>query len=169
MTRHHPQDVAVAHFKCGMDNERLLSTPANELALAMGSVPRGQYYSLSTVYVIGNAANNLVKIGYADNLRARFSGLNCGSPVCLQLLHFVHVVDGMVAKLVEGKAHLLLAEHRRKGEWFEVDVSQAAAAIGAALATNKIRWWTEYERRRLPSFAAKATARHEQHQRIFGT
>lgn len=151
-----------------MKPDRLLVTPDHELELAMTRTIQGKFYSLSSVYAIGNEANGLIKIGYADNLKHRFSGLNSGSPVPLKLVHFVHVVDSVVAKLVEGQAHRILDIHRVKGEWFDVSSTQAAEAIGIALATNRVRWWTEYERRKMASYVAKTVARHEQHQRIFG-
>lgn len=151
-----------------MKPDRLLSTPDHEITAALERTPRGKFVNLSTVYVVSNDTNSLLKIGYADNLKHRLSGLNGCSPVPLSLVHFVHVVDGVVAVLVEGLAHKTLAEFRRRGEWFDVTPLQAADAIGAALAINRVKWWTEYERRKLSVFAKGSVTRNAQHERIFG-
>ena len=164
-----PYDKAVANFKCALSIDRLKATPQAELDLLKTRPPRGSTSGVSSVYVIGNDANGLVKIGYADNLRNRFSGLNCGSPVCLRVLHFVHVVDGCIAKRVEGLVHKRLADKRRKGEWFEVSVAEAAAAIGEVLLENKYRWWTEEESWRLAKFAQDAFDRYYENKRFYGT
>jgi hypothetical protein len=139
-----------------MDSTRLLATPVVEISLALGSAPRAQTWidpQLSAVYIIGNDANDLLKIGYADNLKHRFSGMDCGSPVALRLLHFIYFVGRLVSKSVEGQVHDLLSDHRRKGEWFEVTLSEAAAAIAAVANERHLAWWTEGERRRLGTIA----------------
>lgn len=162
-----PYDRAIANFKCELSHQRLLSTPDEELALALGKLPRG-IANLSAVYVVGNDANSLLKIGYADNLRSRLSGLRCNSPVETKLLHFLYFVDGMVAKHVESAAHKTLAARRRHGEWFEASLEEVAWAIASVVSTNKLRWWTEEERHRLGRFIEQAYARHEERARLFG-
>lgn len=163
-----PYDKAVADFECALSPARLLETPADELVQAL-TLARRRTSELSTVYVIGNDANSLLKVGYADNLRTRFGGLNTGSPVTLRLVHFLHVVDGAIAIRVESETHKLLAEHRRKGEWFEVSLPDAAKALASVMITNKLRWWTEEERLRLAEAAKESAARYEERARFYGT
>lgn len=164
-----PFDRAIVNFKCALSQERLRHTPEEELALAKTKLPRNSTVYLSAVYVIGNSANNLLKIGYADHLKTRICGLNTGSPVDLQLLHFLYFVDGGLSKNIEGDAHKALAEFRRRGEWFEVPLEVAADAIATAVMQRKYRWWTEEERIRLCGFIKKSYAHHEERARFFGT
>lgn len=145
-------DIATHSFSTRMCSIRLLATPADELLLALSKNPdaRADRFvdpKLSAVYVVGNAVNSLVKIGYADNLRHRFAGLNVGSPVDLDLRHFVYFIGSLVAKNVEGRVHQRLAEHRRRGEWFDVECATAAAAIAGVAQDMRLKWWTEAERR----------------------
>lgn len=164
-----PHDQAVAHFKCALSRDRLLRTPDDEMKLLLSRALTKGSTGLASVYVISNDANGLLKIGYADYLKSRFSGLNCGSPVNLQLRHFVHVVDTVIAKRIEGEVHKILAEHRRKGEWFDVSLEVAAAALSQAMLANKVRWWTEQEGRELMQSCQRSLAKHEERQRFFGT
>ncbi len=145
-------DIATHSLGVRMDAKRLLATPSDELILALGKNPdhrAGRFVDpkLSAVYVVGNVVNSLLKIGYADNLRHRFAGLNVGSPVGLSLEHFVYFVGSLVAKTVEGRVHQHLAQYRRRGEWFDVDLATAAQALANVTADMKLRWWNEMERR----------------------
>lgn len=162
-------DWALGHFPCQLSQARLRRTPQEDIELALSRAPRGMLRILSAVYVIANAANDLVKIGYADNLGQRMSGLNCGSPVDLELVHFVYFVDEYIAKCVEGDAHRALAEHRRKGEWFNVTLDQAGEAIAQSANARRLRWWSEAERRKLRKFMERRRERYEFRKRIFGT
>lgn len=164
-----PVEWAIAHYRCELSQERLRSTPAKDVELALSRDPRGSVQMMSAVYVIGNAANNLMKIGYADNLKSRISGLSCGSPVELRLAHFVYFVDGFVCKTVETEAHKLLADRRRKGEWFEVTAEEAGEAIASSANARKFRWFSEEERRHLADFIRKSCAKYEERRRFFGT
>lgn len=145
-------DIATHSLGVRMDPARLLKTPTHELTLALARNPdaRSNRFidpKLSAVYVVGNCVNSLHKIGYADNLKHRFSGLNTGSPVDLTLEHFVYFVGSLVAKTVEGRVHQLLASDRMRGEWFDVDVPTAANAIAQVAGEMKLKWWNEMERR----------------------
>lgn len=162
-------DWVLGHFPCELSQDRLRRTPPEDIRLALSRAPRGTLRVLSAVYVISNDANELVKIGYADNLQQRMSGLNCGSPVDLRLAHFVYFVDGGIAKAVEGATHRILAEHRRKGEWFSVTLEQAGEAIAQAVNSKRFRWFSEAERRKLRDYADRRQQRYEHRQRIFGT
>lgn len=164
-----PYDKALADFKCEMSQARLRITPPEEIALALGRDPRGTLQTMSAVYLIANDANDLVKIGYADNLKSRMSGLGCGSPVELRLIHFIYLVDGFIAKSIEGDTHKILAAQRRKGEWFDVSPEEAGEAIAQAVNSKRVKWWTELERRKLSVFVKESYARYEERQRFFGT
>lgn len=168
MDSNRPYEWALANFRCSNCPDRLRQTSKGEIDLALSRVPRGTIQALSSVYVIGNEANGLHKIGYADNLGNRLSGLSVGSPVPLFLRHFLYFVDFLVAQRVEKEAHRILAEYRRRGEWFDVTAAQAGEAIAQAVTAQRIKWWSEPERRELSAFVAKARAHHEKHQRLFG-
>jgi len=151
-TEMHCVDVVVANGRGAMKPERLLTTPPSDIAEVFAAIPSLRHWidpQMSAIYVISNEANSLLKIGYADNLKHRFHGLDCGSPVPLHLLHFVFLVGKLVAKTVEKQVHEVLADRRRKGEWFEVRLEEAAAAISSVVTRRKLQWWTEVERRAL--------------------
>lgn len=147
-----PEDHAAAYFQCELSMVRLRSTPAEDLALALKRDPNRRDSCLSAVYVVGNEANDLLKIGYADNLKNRFSGLNTGSPVELKILHFVYFVDWIIAKNVESEVHRRLAAFRRRGEWFEVSLEVACEAIAETAVARKFRWWSAAERLKFAEF-----------------
>lgn len=56
-----------------------------------------------------------VKIGYAQDVWARLSELQCGNPFELRVLSFLP--GGREA---EGAIHVALASHRVRGEWFNL-------------------------------------------------
>lgn len=137
---------------------RLISTPKEELELLNTATPSRAGWidpQMGAVYVIGNAANSLLKIGHADNLKHRFSGLSVGSPVDLELHHFVYFVGSIVAKSVEQQVHKALADYRRRGEWFDVDLATVGQAIAEIALERKLKWWTEEQRRRIGTTALK--------------
>lgn len=139
-----------------MDRARLLRTPPSEINEVFSPAPPVRMWidpQLSAVYVVSNAANDWVKIGFADNLKHRFAGLDCGSPVDLRLRHFVFFAGKLVAKSVEKQVHAILDGKRRKGEWFDVTVNEAAQAIAEVTTRRRLSWWTEVERRALGSAA----------------
>lgn len=67
----------------------------------------------SVVYFIEAVGLNLIKIGYAMDLRLRFTGMMTASPAALTLHG---VIPG--GPKVEMEIHDRLAEHRAHGEWF---------------------------------------------------
>jgi hypothetical protein len=162
-------DSALVSFECEMSPKRLRKASDEDLELAVGKAPRGTIQTLSAVYVVSNAANSLLKIGYADNLKQRISGMRTGSPVELKLQHFIYFVDCMIAGMVEKDAHDELAEYRRRGEWFEITIEQAGEAIAKSVTSRRLKWWTEAERRDLGKHMAEHYARHQERQRLFGT
>ena len=162
-------DSALMSFECAMCPERLKRATPEDIELAIGRAPRGMIQTLSAVYVVSNAANSLLKIGYADNLKQRISGIRTGSPVEIKLEHFVYFVDCTIAGMVEKDAHTELAEYRRRGEWFEVTTDQAGEAIAKSATSRRLKWWTEAERRQLTSHMAEQYAKYEKRRRLFGT
>lgn len=79
------------------------------------------------IYVVG-VDDKPVKIGSARNVDARVKELQIGCPAKLNV--YLTVDAGFdVARSIEMRAHGILKEHRLHGEWFDVDVEQAKAAI----------------------------------------
>lgn len=158
-------DKAIARSPGCLDPGRIYSTPQEEIDLALAHRPRTQDSTnwidprLSCVYVIANEANDLCKLGHANDLRSRFSSMQTGSPVQLHIAHFIFVAGPPVAKWVEAFAHQLLKQHRIKGEWFRVDVETAAQAIAMPIIQRNLRWWSEEDRRKLGKEAAKVHCR----------
>lgn len=151
-------DILVLRNRGAMDRTRLLSTSKDEMGIVFSALPSSRMWidpQLAAVYVVGNSANPLLKIGHADNLKHRFAGLNVGSPVDLQLLHFVFFVGRLVAKSVERQVHDALAAHRSRGEWFNVDLATASSAIAKVTTDRRLAWWTEAERRSLGTAAIR--------------
>jgi hypothetical protein len=134
-------DIAITKFRIASDSARLLSTPAEEIALALRPDPRPAGWldpCFGTLYLVTNDANGLIRIGCADRLRKRYTDMNVTSPVQLTIAHFVHLVGMPVAKQVELDLHTTLLAYRRRGEWFEVDLDAAATqAIADADGTER--------------------------------
>lgn len=89
------------------------------------------------IYFIRCAATGLTKVGYATNVRSRLSTLQTGSADDLSL---VRLLGG--AKDDEGKLHRRFAEHRKRGEWFDLADEIIRADLGLpdiALPTIKRR------------------------------
>lgn len=78
----------------------------------------------SFVYLIGNEANSLVKIGFSKNVSRRLSELDRMSPVRLTLLA---TFPG--GKVLETLLHVRFATYRTRGEWFDVDPSSVILAV----------------------------------------
>ncbi len=84
------------------------------------------------IYVVG-AIDGPKKIGIAANPRARLSTLQISSPERL-VPNFFAACGYSQARLIEAKAHKLLQENRRSGEWFAISADAAIAAVVAAAA-----------------------------------
>lgn len=79
------------------------------------------------VYVIGTG-DSPVKIGLAERIKIRLTQLQVGCPDLLTVHHITRV-PWQVAETIEARAHAALAEHHRRGEWFNVDKAVAAATV----------------------------------------
>ena len=83
------------------------------------------------VYAISAVTTNLIKIGYSETIRSRFSGLQTDSPVELSLDYVLWCPDKNVAKIVEEACHNNLSKRRIRGEWFDISLQDAITAIEA--------------------------------------
>jgi hypothetical protein len=154
-------DIAITQFRIASDSARLLSTPAEEIALALRPDPRPAGWldpCFGTLYLVTNDANGLIRIGCADRLRKRYTDMNVTSPVQLTIAHFVHLVGMPVAKQVELDLHTTLLAYRRRGEWFEVDLEAATQEMADAIYRRRFQFWTEAERREVGAAAARCHA-----------
>jgi|SRR5579859_228110 len=81
------------------------------------SGPTGTIITLAcmgSVYLIGNDANSLVKIGMSGAPKTRLRELQTGSPVRLELLRVYDDQDGTL----ESWLHAQFRERHAHGEWF---------------------------------------------------
>jgi hypothetical protein len=86
------------------------------------------------VYLIGNAANSLIKIGRSGScVHARLAMLEIGSPVDLTLLHIEECQSNEWAVALETGLHWIFAEQRVRGEWFAVTVDEVRARVNDAV------------------------------------
>jgi hypothetical protein len=149
-------EKAAANSRGCSDLVRAICTPIEDLELAMSLDPRRRQEGkdwidpkLAVVYVIGNQANNLCKIGYSRELRKRVLTIQGSCPIPIVLHHFVYVVGALVAKVVEAEVHECLGEERQHGEWFNVTPEYASAMIHTVIAERGYVWWDEKGRREL--------------------
>ena len=82
------------------------------------------------LYVIGGDSGPL-KIGYSGNPKNRLRELNVASPLDLEIKHTRNVPE-LTCKFTEKYAHALLSSRWVRGEWFDVSLEQAIAAIRLA-------------------------------------
>lgn len=87
------------------------------------------------VYAIAPKGGGAVKFGRAIDVKKRFSSIQTGSPVKLEMLGSV-----FVPVAVETEIHAYLKEHRSHGEWFypTVLVMELASLIAARDAKGLI-------------------------------
>jgi hypothetical protein len=78
---------------------------------------------LRTIYFAQSVTGGPIKIGIAEDVRARLRELQCGSPVELAI---IGARPGYSSD--EARLHRVLAKHRLHGEWFE-DCIEVRAAI----------------------------------------
>lgn len=80
-------------------------------------------------YLIRCETTGLIKIGKANNVKARLSTMQTGSASELTL---VHTIDGDIEK----DLHKFFAENRVKGEWFKIE-AEDIISISAKLKAKK--------------------------------
>lgn len=88
--------------------------------------------STATVYLIGNDANNLIKIGISTDVVRRLGELRIGSPVRLDLLA-TFPGYGTEERWLHG--HPTIAPHHSHGEWFALG-SEAVRTVRELLQEN---------------------------------
>lgn len=76
------------------------------------------------VYIV--QCNQYFKIGKADDIRTRLSGLQSGCPHELTLIATLKRKNAMIA---EKQIHEYLKEYRTRGEWFLLSVEQVKTLI----------------------------------------
>ena len=82
------------------------------------------------VYVI-QSETGAVKIGRSEDPDGRLRAIQAAHPAALKLCHSSAVRED--CSLVESTAHRLLANKRKIGEWFDVSVDDAIAAVAKAI------------------------------------
>lgn len=87
---------------------------------------------LSYLYVVGPRGGDVVKIGRAQDVRSRLSGLQIGQWQEIEILETVSL-PWRAVKAAEALTHKRLATDRLRGEWFKVSPERAAGvALHAA-------------------------------------
>lgn len=80
-----------------------------------------------SLYVVFNPELNITKIGISANVQARLSSLRGDSGCDLQLIYYSSPISA--AAVFEGRAHEILADKRKIGEWFNVDPQEAVRVV----------------------------------------
>ena len=73
---------------------------------------------MAWIYVIG-CGRRMVKVGKADNIRARMAQLQTAAPLRLELLYSFQISDTHVRRL-EKRLHRRLKAWHSHGEWFTI-------------------------------------------------
>lgn len=81
------------------------------------------------VYIVGSRREGPLKIGRASAPKSRLSTLQTGNPEPLTVFWCYPCPCGA---LIEPLIHRILRKHRRQGEWFNVSVEVAMAALWIA-------------------------------------
>lgn len=88
----------------------------------------------SEIYIINMVGTNFYKIGYAKNSEQRLKILQIGNPFELTLVNSFLINN---PKKVEKNIHTKLAEHKVRGEWFDLSPKELDC-ITELLNSNKI-------------------------------
>lgn len=94
--------------------------------------------SLGYIYIVGFSEPGIVKIGSTKFIGPRISQLQCGNPFELVLKAAVSVYNGQ-PDLLEFAAHRLARDAHIRGEWFELDVTDAVAVVLKAARNKKYK------------------------------
>lgn len=71
------------------------------------------------VYFILDAESKAMKIGKADILEERLSGLQTGNPNLLKVSYFIKCKSSAHSNTIEKKLHKFFEHLHKRGEWFE--------------------------------------------------
>ena len=104
---------------------------------------------MKSIYIIGERNSTRLKIGISANPARRLKNIMTDNPYDVEVLwdRIVHR-----ARRVEMNAHLVLADVRIRGEWFNVTLADAIAVIEKIIALQ--------EEVRKPPEGFGATAEH---------
>jgi T5orf172 domain len=89
------------------------------------------HYAPRSLYVIGSEIGR-VKVGRSHDPQGRLHDFQVASPCLLSLEYAGECQNLELSRKIEERAHELLHEHRYVGEWFNVRVAEAVAAIERA-------------------------------------
>jgi len=113
------------------------------------------------VYIYAIQCELFVKVGIAASVTSRLSQLRMSNPYQLKLIG-KQAVPHEVAATAEVAAHLLLAKHHHRHEWFLCPPADALRAIRAAAASARAQFKAGIpEGPRAPELHAKAHAAFE--------
>jgi hypothetical protein len=94
------------------------------------------------IYIIKSEAGP-VKVGIAEDPQERLKALTRCQPFDASLCHAAEVEN---PELVEKAAHHLLNEKHRRGEWFDISLEEATAAVAEAVKLVDNGWTREGRR-----------------------
>jgi hypothetical protein len=85
-----------------------------------------------SVYFIGNAEFNKVKIGFAVDVNQRIKEIAVGCPLDVEVWKTVGCISERDARNVERWFHIKLKArgHHARGEWFNLSLGQAESLVG---------------------------------------
>lgn len=83
--------------------------------------------SSQSLYVVFNPELNITKVGISTNVQARLSAMRADSGCDLQLIYYSDPISA--ATVFEGRAHEILADKRKLGEWFNIDPQEAVEVV----------------------------------------
>lgn len=84
------------------------------------------------LYVIHDPGTGFLKIGHSSNPERRLNHFQTGTPQRLTIIHTHPCEDDGEAIALEAMVHRILSAHRVTGEWFNVTLDEAKAAIHQA-------------------------------------
>ena len=95
----------------------------------------GLLYKIMFLYIVCDASESVVKIGYSTDPESRCRSLQTGYPLPLRVYYTVSVEESRVRSL-ERKIHFELGQYRTHGEWFRIPADRARSLLDYCI----IRW-----------------------------
>jgi hypothetical protein len=83
--------------------------------------------------IVAPDAGEYVKVGMAERVKQRVSGMQAGCPFPLEVMFTVGGLSPDGARVLEFDTHALLMPHHERGEWFRCSVGEAIAAVKYAV------------------------------------
>lgn len=94
---------------------------------------------MACVYVISYPEGRPSKIGYAQDISARFGAIQACNAHVLSLEFVIWLADVRYAQLVEQTAQMKLQNMQVRGEWFDIHAEVAAQVIRESARANNFR------------------------------